>query len=268
TNSLEAWLDAKDDPERSAETGKMLAGILAPLQDADPRFKELYEAADLFPSNTVWAIGGDGWAYDIGFAGLDHVLASGEPVKILVMDTECYSNTGGQTSKATPRSAVAKYSPDGKRTAKKDLGRMMMTYGNVYVASIALGANYQQAIDALVEAERYPGPAIVIAYCPCIAHGIKAGQGHSIVEERRAVECGYWPLYRFDPQRYARGETALTVDAPAPDGTLQSYIDGENRYADLKMTDPREAGILRPELEQDCNQIYSALSYQKQYGAK
>ncbi|MDE5982498.1 MAG: pyruvate:ferredoxin (flavodoxin) oxidoreductase, partial [Duncaniella sp.] len=199
---------------------------------------------------------------------LDHVLASGEPVKILVMDTECYSNTGGQTSKATPRSAVAKYSPDGKRTAKKDLGRMMMTYGNVYVASIALGANYQQAIDALVEAERYPGPAIVIAYCPCIAHGIKAGQGHSIVEERRAVECGYWPLYRFDPQRYARGETALTVDATAPDGTLQSYIDGENRYADLKMTDPREAGILRPELEQDCTQIYSALSYQKQYGAK
>lgn len=267
-NPLEAWLDAKDDPERSAETGRMLAELIAPLANSNPRFKELYDAADMFSSKTVWAIGGDGWAYDIGFAGLDHVLASGEPVKMLVMDTECYSNTGGQTSKATPRSAVAKYSPDGKRTAKKDLGRMMMTYGNVYVASIALGANYQQAIDALVEAERYPGPAIVIAYCPCIAHGIKVGLGHSIIEERRAVECGYWPLYRFDPQRYARGEAALTVDGPAPDGTLQSYINGEDRYADLKMTDPREAGILQPQLEQDCNQIYSALSYQKEYGAK
>ena len=252
--------------------------MMTPVKELSPAYGELLEAADMLAKKSVWAIGGDGWAYDIGFAGLDHVLASGEPLKVLVMDTECYSNTGGQTSKATPRSAVAKYSPDGKRTPKKELGRMMMTYGTVYVASIALGANYQQAIDALVEAERYPGPAIVIAYCPCINHGIRPGLGHSIVEERRAVEAGYWPLYRFNPQAFAKGEPALTIDSAVP-GTDNSgsngstpettspaypnsepvtlvgeYINNEDRYVDLKMIDQREAGILQPELQKDCDQ--------------
>ncbi len=193
--------------------------MLEPVRDLSPAYAALLEEADLFGRKTVWAIGGDGWAYDIGFAGLDHVLASGEPVKVLVMDTECYSNTGGQTSKATPRSAVAKYNPDGKRVAKKELGRMMMTYGNVYVASVALGANYQQTVDALAEAERYPGPAIVIAYCPCLNHGIRPGLGHSIVEQRRAVEAGYWPLYRYNPQAAAEGRPALTIDSVIPGPT-------------------------------------------------
>ena len=284
-NALQAWYDAKDDPSLSHHTGRVLAGILEEVKDLSPAFGRLLEAADQFGKKTVWAVGGDGWAYDIGFAGLDHVLASGEPIKVLVMDTECYSNTGGQMSKATPRSAVAKYAPDGKRVAKKELGRMMMTYGNVYVASIALGANYQQAIDALAEAERYPGPAIVIAYCPCLMHGIQPGLGHSIVEQRRAVEAGYWPLYRFRPEQYAQGESGLIIDSvtPGPDNsgtngsssltasprfpnpepvrTVEEFAMNEDRYADLNLADPAEAGILRPELQKDCNQAKSALTY-------
>ena len=280
---LEAGYSARDDARLSEATGRQLAAMLEPVKNVSPAYAELLKAADMFGKKTVWCVGGDGWAYDIGFAGLDHVLASGEPVKILVMDTECYSNTGGQTSKATPRSAVAKYSPDGKRVAKKELGRMMMTYGNVYVASIALGANYQQAIDALVEAERYPGPAIVIAYCPCIVHGIRPGLGHSIVEQRRAVESGYWQLYRFNPEKYEQGEPALTVDSviPGPDNsgtngstpetasprylnsepvrTVAEYVCNSDRYADLYMTDPTEAGILGPELQADCNRQADAL---------
>lgn len=280
---LESWYSARDDVRLSEATGRQLAAMLEPVKNVSPAYAELLKAADMFGKKTVWCVGGDGWAYDIGFAGLDHVLASGEPVKMLVMDTECYSNTGGQTSKATPRSAVAKYSPDGKRVAKKELGRMMMTYGNVYVASIALGANYQQAIDALVEAERYPGPAIVIAYCPCIVHGIRPGLGHSIVEERRAVEAGYWPLYRFNPEKYRQGEPALTIDSvvpghdnsgtngsspvtasprypnPEPVETVAEYTRNSDRYADLSMTDPTEAGILGPELQADCNRQADAL---------
>ena len=206
---------------------------------------------------------GDGWAYDIGFAGLDHVLAQNVDINVLVMDTECYSNTGGQTSKATPLGAVAKYSADGKRTFKKDLGRMMMTYGTVYVASVALGANYQQTINALVEADAYAGPSIVIAYCPCINHGIRAGMGNSIVEERRAVSSGYWQLYRYNPSLAAAGQPALSVDAPKPDGSLGDFMDGEDRYADLKMLDPAEAAILRPELETRIDDIYATLDYLK-----
>ncbi|MDE6207749.1 MAG: pyruvate:ferredoxin (flavodoxin) oxidoreductase [Muribaculaceae bacterium] len=283
--ALEAWLAAKDDPELSEQTGRMLSSILTGVKDQSPAFAALLDAADMFGKKSVWAVGGDGWAYDIGFAGLDHVLASGEPIKVLVMDTECYSNTGGQMSKATPRSAVAKYAPDGKRVAKKELGRMMMTYGNVYVASIALGANYQQAIDAIMEAERYPGPAIVIAYCPCLMHGIQPGLGHSVVEQRRAVESGYWPLYRFRPEQYAQGESGLTIDSPTPGPdnsgtngsspltasprfnnpepvkTVAEYTADEDRYADLNIADPTRAGILRPELQKDCNRTLSALNY-------
>ncbi|MCM1356354.1 MAG: pyruvate:ferredoxin (flavodoxin) oxidoreductase [Staphylococcus sp.] len=285
---LEAWYSAKDDTELSASTGEQLKSMLEGVRNLSPDYAGLYEAADMFGKKSVWCIGGDGWAYDIGFAGLDHVLASGKPIKVLVMDTECYSNTGGQTSKATPRSAVAKYSPDGKREAKKDLGRMMMTYGSVYVASISLGANYQQAIDALAEAERYPGPAIVIAYCPCLAHGIRPGLGHSIVEERRAVEAGYWQLYRFNPEAYSKGLNALTIDSVIPGAdnsglngatkltaspaypnsepvdTVEGYIMNEDRYADLKMVDPKEAGILVPLLQQDCNRTIDILNKDSQ----
>ena len=278
---LEAWLNSRDDAEASAATAAQLLSMVAPVAQDSPELKSLLDQSDMLASKSVWAIGGDGWAYDIGFAGLDHVLASGEPIKVLVMDTECYSNTGGQLSKATPRAAVAKYAPDGKSTPKKNLGRMMMTYGNVYVASIALGANYQQAIDALTEAERYPGPAIVIAYCPCINHGMRPGLGHSIIEERRAVEAGYWPLYRFNP---LNAESPLTIDSfiPGPDNSdhngsspltaspsypgapeplddVHGFIIGDDRYMDLQMVAPQRADILRPRLQEDCNLENSAL---------
>ena len=217
TSALGAWVKAFDDPDGSYTCGKTLVDALKTFDtSADPAAGKLKEAilsdADMLGKKSVWAIGGDGWAYDIGFAGLDHVLATGEDINLLVMDTECYSNTGGQTSKATPLGAVTKYSPAGKRTFKKDLGRMMMTYGTVYVASVAIGANYQQTIDAMREAEAYPGPSIIIAYCPCINHGIRAGMGNSIVEERLAVQAGYWPIYRFNPLLAARRLSPYIAD--------------------------------------------------------
>ena len=286
---LEAWLSAKDSPEMSELTARRLLEVITPLKKSDPRYAAIVEEADILGKKTVWTVGGDGWAYDIGFAGLDHVLASGEPVRLLVLDTECYSNTGGQASKATPRSCVAKYAPDGKDTAKKDLGRMMMTYGNIYVASVALGANYQQTVDALMEAEAYPGPAIVIAYCPCINHGIRPGLGHSIIEERRAVEAGYWPLYRFNPQEFARGGKALTIDTliPGPDHSgkngsnpevaspayripeplsdVMEYVKGDDRYVDLSMISPLRAALLHPELQSDCSRTNLILRNQSQH---
>lgn len=260
-NPIQAWLNAFDSPEQSQQTAEQMVDQIKGVADKDPRLAYLVDHADMLGFKSVWAMGGDGWAYDIGFAGLDHVLASGLPVKILVLDTECYSNTGGQTSKATPRSAVAKYSPDGKRTVKKQLGRMMMQYGSVYVASIALGADYQQAINALSEAERYPGAAIVIAYCPCLEHGIKKGLGHSILSEKAAVESGYWPLYRYDPAAN-QGRGQLTVDCDRSNGELIPYINSEDRYADLLQLDPAEAGHLQPMLEQDSNRTLSQLLWE------
>ncbi len=253
-----AWLCGMNDAAASATAGEKLLSLIK-SQPATPAFTKVIDAADILTKKSVWAIGGDGWAYDIGFAGLDHVLAQDTDINILVMDTECYSNTGGQMSKATPISAVMKYAADGKRTYKKDLGRMMMTYGNIYVASIALGANYAQAIKALAEAEAYPGPSIVIAYCPCINHGIRSGMSHSIVEEKLAVQTGYWQLYRYNPALAAQGKNPLIVDAPAPDGNLLTFINGEDRYADLKMVDPKEAAILQPDLRTRTFLIYNTL---------
>ena len=256
-DALKAWLAVRGDADASRTAGDAAIDALK----ANPEYPgaaAMLAMADMFSKKSVWAIGGDGWAYDIGFAGLDHVLAQNVDINILVMDTECYSNTGGQTSKATPLGAVAKYSAGGKRVYKKDLGRMMMTYPDVYVASIALGANYMQAIRAMVEADRYAGPSIVIAYCPCINHGIRAGMGHSIVEERNAVATGYRQLYRYNPA----AQEPLTVDMAAPDGGLVDFINGQDRYADLRMTDPKEAAILQPKLQDHCDEIFRILEYQ------
>ncbi|MCM1349069.1 MAG: pyruvate:ferredoxin (flavodoxin) oxidoreductase [Firmicutes bacterium] len=254
TEAAKQWLAAYDSATDSASTGQKLKALLGQVKGNELVDKILADA-DLLTKKSVWAVGGDGWAYDIDFGGLDHVLAQDTDINVLVMDTECYSNTGGQTSKATPLGACVKYAADGKRTYKKDLGRMMMTYGNVYVASIALGANYLQAIKALQEAESYPGPSIIIAYCPCINHGIRTGMGHTIVEEKLAVKTGYWQLYRYNPAN----QQPLTVDAPAPDGNLITFINGEDRYADLKMVDPNEASILQPKLKERAELIYSIL---------
>ena len=264
--SLGNWLAVKDDKVKSASMAKIAIDSLKKFPDM-PGIQELIDGADLFAKKSIWIIGGDGWAYDIGFAGLDHVLAQNVDINVLVMDTECYSNTGGQTSKATPLGAVMKYASDGKRTYKKDLGRMVMTYGNVYVASVALGANYQQTLDAFLEADAYPGPSIVIAYCPCIEHGIRiedgvAGMSHSIVEEKRAVLAGYWQLYRFNPLSPI-GTPQLTVDYAKPDGSMPEFLDGEDRYADLKMVDPEEADVLRPELENRCDDLFDLLNYDR-----
>ena len=260
-DALKAWLEAYADTTASiAASQALVAAVKAAPNEA---YNALADNADMLAKKSVWAIGGDGWAYDIGFAGLDHVLAQNIDINLLVMDTECYSNTGGQTSKATPLGAVMKYAAHGKRTAKKDLGRMMMTYGNVYVAQIALGANMQQTVDAMREAEAYPGPSIVIAYCPCINHGIRSGMSHSITEEREAVKAGYWQIYRYNPQLEAQGRNPLTMDMAAPDtdAVLNTFLAGEDRYADLTMVDPAEAPALRARLRTRLRTIYGDLTY-------
>ncbi len=196
---------------------------------------QIYGMKDLFVKKSIWAFGGDGWAYDIGYGGLDHVIASGEDVNILVLDTEVYSNTGGQASKSTPTGAVAKFAASGKKIGKKDMGRIAMTYGYVYVASVSMGANKQQLLKAFMEADQYPGPSIVICYAPCINQGIKKGMGKTQLEEQLAVQAGYWPLYRYNPLLADEGKNPFTLDYDkAPDGTLQTFLSGENRYAQLE----------------------------------
>lgn len=258
--ALQTWLDGRGDTAKSAAAADAVTTALK-NNPTVLNCAEMLGMADMLVKKSVWAIGGDGWAYDIGFAGLDHVMARNIDLNILVMDTECYSNTGGQMSKATPLGAVMKYAAAGKRTYKKDLGRMMMTYPDLYVASVALGANYQQTINAITEADSYNGPAIVIAYCPCINHGIRKGMGYSIFEERDAVRAGYWQIYRRDPRK----SPELTLDYSAPDGTLVPFINGENRYAALKISDAAEAAILQPELENRCDDIYDILRYNAEY---
>lgn len=227
------WKSVKDDYDKS-----WLAGLaIRELLKKNPQWEcagPILADADLLGRKSVWAFGGDGWAYDIGFAGLDHVMASGENVNVLVMDTQCYSNTGGQTSKATPYSACMQFDFNGKRTFRKNLAQMMLTYRNVYVATIAIGGSMSQTIEALKEAEAYEGPSIVIAYCPCIEHGLKAGQGHSILEEREAVRCGFWPLFRYNPSVPA-GTSPLTIDTPEDTnvGDIEPWLMGENRFAVL-----------------------------------
>ncbi len=171
---------------------------------------------DMFGQKSIWAFGGDGWAYDIGYGGVDHVLASGENVNILVLDTEVYSNTGGQASKATNTGAVAQFAAAGKSVAKKDLAAIAMQYGNVYVAQVAMGADYSQTLRALLEAESYPGTSIVIAYAPCISHGIKIGMNNTMLEMSAAVQAGYWHLFRYDPRRLEKGRIPFQLDSPGP----------------------------------------------------
>ncbi|MBR4074798.1 MAG: pyruvate:ferredoxin (flavodoxin) oxidoreductase, partial [Firmicutes bacterium] len=200
---------------------------------------------------SVWCVGGDGWAYDIGYGGLDHVLASGENINILVFDTEVYSNTGGQASKATPAAAVAKFAASGKKTGKKDLGRMAMTYGTVYVAQVAMGADKGQLVKALIEAESYPGPSLVICYAPCVSHGLKQGMGKSQENMKRAVECGYWHLYRFDPRRKERGEHPFVLDSKEPTGNFREFLLDQIRYSSLTREDPEVAEVLFQKAEED-----------------
>ena len=204
-------------------------------------------------------MGGDGWAYDIGFGGLDHVIASGRNVNILVLDTEVYSNTGGQASKATPRSAIAKFATGGKMSNKKNLGLIAMTYGNVYVASIALGANDMQALKAINEAEAYDGPSIILAYSHCIAHGINMTTAMS--DQKAAVAAGQWLLYRFNPERLEKGENPLTLDSRAPSIPVHQFLMMENRFKMLTKSRPEEAKILFKLAQSDADFRWKLFEY-------
>jgi pyruvate-ferredoxin/flavodoxin oxidoreductase len=219
--------------------------------------KQLMGIADYLVRKSVWGLGGDGWAYDIGYGGLDHVLASGNNVNLLVLDTEVYSNTGGQMSKSTPRAAVAKFAAGGKPTPKKDLGLLAMTYGNIYVAKVAMGANTNQTVKAFVEAEAYPGPSLIIAYSHCIAHGINMTAGYQ--EQKKAVACGHWPLYRFDPQLKEQGKNPLQLDSKAPTIDFEEYAYGENRYRTLKQSKPEVAAALIKLASNDAVQRYALM---------
>jgi len=218
--------------ERVAQLKKTLSSCNGPVA------KRFLAVADYLVRKSVWSVGGDGWAYDIGFGGLDHVIASGKNINILVLDTEVYSNTGGQASKSTPLGAVAQFAAGGKSMPKKDLGLIAMTYGTAYVASVSL-ANPAQAVKAFIEAEQFDGPSIIVAYSHCIAHGINMTRG--VDEQKKAVECGHWPLYRYNPALAAEGKNPLQLDSKAPTITFEEYASGENRYRVLKKINPKAA---------------------------
>ena len=255
-----AWLENRDDAEGSRKAApavvKMAEECMNCGCECDEICKEIYDLRDLLVKKSQWIFGGDGWAYDIGYGGLDHVLAMDEDVNVLVMDTEVYSNTGGQSSKATPTGSVAKFAAAGKRTKKKDLGMMAMSYGYVYVAKVCMGANPAQLLKAMVEAEAYKGPSLIIAYAPCINHGIKAGMSKVQDEAKRAVEAGYWPLYRYNPDLAAQGKNPFTLDSKPATGDYKEFILGENRYAALKQQFPEEAATLFARAEQEAKDKY------------
>jgi len=255
--AMEGWITGKDNLEESKKYGDDLKGLLKGASQGI--LKEINDEQDLFVKKSHWVFGGDGWAYDIGFGGVDHVLASGDDINILVLDTEVYSNTGGQSSKATPTGAIAKYAASGKKIGKKDMARMMMSYGYIYVATISMGASKNQTLKAILEAESYPGPSLVIAYAPCINQGIKKGMGKTQAEEKLAVESGYWPMFRFNPQLTREGKNPFTLDSKQPDGTLQEFLSGEVRFAALEKSFPEESKRLRAALGEEVEEKYAML---------
>ena len=233
------WLDTYGcGATNGAATDKLIAALEACGCD---KAKEILAQKDFLSKKSQWVFGGDGWAYDIGFGGVDHVLASGKDINIMVFDTEVYSNTGGQSSKATPTGAIAQFAAGGKETKKKDLASIAMSYGYVYVAQISMGADFNQTVKALTEAEAYPGPSLIIAYAPCINHGIKKGMSKAQTEEQLAVECGYWHNFRYNPALAAEGKAAFTLDSKEPSGDYQAFLDGEVRYNSLKRSNPAKA---------------------------
>ena len=241
-DALKGWLEAKRDGVASRTAAERVTAAIAKLKTEDTEIlaltKEITDRKDFLVKKSVWALGGDGWAYDIGYGGLDHVLASGENVNILVFDTEVYSNTGGQSSKSTPAAAIAKFAASGKRIKKKDLGMMAMSYGYVYVAQVGMGADKNQFMKAVIEAEKYDGPSIIIAYAPCINHGINKGMGKSQNNIKDAVDAGYWHLYRYNPDLKKEGKNPFSLDSKAPSKNFKEYIMGQVRYASLAQEFP------------------------------
>jgi pyruvate-ferredoxin/flavodoxin oxidoreductase len=257
-DSMQGWLDHMKDPQGSKEYGDQLKALL-PKHTNITLLNAIAQMSKLFTKKSFWIFAGDGAAYDIAFGGIDHVLATGEDINMLVFDTEVYSNTGGQSSKATPTGSVAKFAASGKKTSKKDMGKMMMSYGYVYVASVAMGYSKQQLMKAVVEAESYDGPSLILAYSPCINHGILKGMGKSQEEEKLAVQSGYWPLYRYNPQLKAEGKNPFILDSKEPDGSLQEFLSGEIRYATLQKTFPEESKKLTARLEAELMDRYGEL---------
>jgi pyruvate-ferredoxin/flavodoxin oxidoreductase len=250
---LESW----DNEAQSVAISNKLQPLLKELPDSDADIKRLKSQADVLGKKSVWIMGGDGWAYDIGYGGLDHVIASGEDVKVIVLDTEVYSNTGGQCSKATQRGAVANFSAAGYTKQKKDLGAIAITYGNIYVASTCLLADPGQALKALLEAQAYQGPALIINYTPCINQGIKKGLGSTPAHCKELVQNGYVILYRFDPRRAAEGKPPLQLDSKQPKYDLSPLTKGENRFSALVDLYPKEAQVKHPALIEDLKRRYN-----------
>ena len=253
---LQQWIENQED---AACTKALAPQIVAACEACGcDTCKEILTYKDHLVKRSQWIIGGDGASYDIGYGGLDHVIASGEDVNVFVIDTEVYSNTGGQSSKATPLGAIAKFAAAGKRVRKKDLGMIATTYGYVYVAQIAMGADQAQTLKALKEAEAYHGPSLVIAYAPCINHGLKAGMGKSQAEEAKAVECGYWHLWRFNPELEAEGKNPFTLDSKEPQwDKFQDFLKGEVRYASVAKQFPAEAAELFQQAEEMAKKRYA-----------
>jgi pyruvate-ferredoxin/flavodoxin oxidoreductase len=258
--AAQEWLELKDDND---ETRRVSEALLAEAQaaSASDDAKTIIDCKDYLVKKSIWALGGDGWAYDIGYGGLDHVLASGENINVLVFDTEVYSNTGGQASKSTPQAAIAKFAASGKRIKKKDLGMMAISYGYVYVAQVGMGADKNQFLKAVIEAEKFDGPSLIIAYAPCINHGLKKGMGKTQENTKDAVSCGYWQLYRYNPSLKAEGKNPFSLDQKEPTESFRDFILGQTRYASLAKEFPNEAESLFAGAEADAKERLA--EYQK-----
>lgn len=256
--AFKEWLDKMMDSEGTRERADKVQALLEAEKDGKEALEKVYGLRRFLVKRSQWIFGGDGWAYDIGYGGLDHVLAMNEDVNVLVFDTEVYSNTGGQSSKATPTAAVAQFAAAGKRTKKKDLGMMEATYGYVYVAQVAMGADKNQFMKALKEAEAYPGPSLIIGYAPCINHGLKLGQGQSQLEQKLAVESGYWHLWRYNPLLKKEGKNPFILDSKPPKGNFREFLMGETRFSSLQRTFPEIAEALFQKTEEDAKERYES----------
>jgi pyruvate-ferredoxin/flavodoxin oxidoreductase len=268
--AFKAWIDGKEDADASKAASEKILPLLnadgISCEKAKAVIAEIAEKKDYLIKKSMWIFGGDGWAYDIGYGGLDHVLASGENVNVLVFDTEVYSNTGGQSSKSTPIGAVAKFAASGKRVKKKDIGMIAATYGYVYVAQVAMGADKNQFLKAITEAEKYDGPSLIIAYAPCINHGLKEGMGRTQANEQQAVEAGYWHLYRFNPELKKEGKNPFTLDSKEPKASFRQFLNGQVRYTSLLSSFPEEAEELFARAEEAANERYA--TYKKMASAE
>ena len=255
--ACQEWLDTFSVGATNGAATDKLVEVLSGV-DCDV-CKDIVKNKDFLAKKSQWIFGGDGWAYDIGCGGVDHVLASGKDINVLVFDTEVYSNTGGQASKATRTGAIAQFAAGGKETKKKDMASIAMSYGYVYVAQISMGADMAQTVKAIAEAEAYPGPSLIIAYAPCINHGIKKGMSKAQTEEKLAVESGYWFNFRYNPTLAAEGKDAFSLDSKEPTGDYQAFLKGENRYASLAKFNPERAAELFAKAEKNSKDEYDHL---------